>query len=83
MAVLDLLEFIIRFSIQHVRRIEFASRIPPWSYYRIYGSIPPWSYYLIYGVEIHRNNRYDIEEYIDLTIRVEENGDEKLDYISD
>jgi hypothetical protein len=38
---------------------------------------------LIYGVEIHRNNRYDIEEYIDLTIRVEENGDEKLDYISD
>ena len=38
---------------------------------------------LVYGVEIHRNNRYDIEEYIDLTIRVNENGDEKLDYISD
>ena len=38
---------------------------------------------LVYGVEIHRNNRFDIEEYIDLTIRVQEDGDEKLDYISD
>lgn len=34
-------------------------------------------------MEIHRANRYEIEEYIDLTIRVKQDGDEKLDYISD
>ena len=38
---------------------------------------------IVYGVEIHRQNRYDIEEYIDLMIKVIENGVEKLDYISD
>jgi hypothetical protein len=38
---------------------------------------------IVYGVEIYRFNRYETEEFIDLTIKVEKEGGEKLDYISD
>lgn len=60
---------------------EAIAKVPGKYYCRFHIDLKP---NIVYGVEIIRNNRYRIEEYIDLNVMITyEDESTKLDYVSD